>query len=255
MRNCTVSVIMPALNEEKNIREAVCNVAEGFDRFNVDGEIVLVNDGSSDKTGEIASSLAIEYPFLRVLHHERAQGIGASFWDGVRESGGEIVTMIPGDAENDVCEILRYLPLMDSVDIVIPFAYNREVRSLSRRLLSSLYRGIINFSFGMLLNYMNGTVMYRKCILGGVELKSKGFFYQTELLIKCIKKGYLYAEVPYCLKRRTEGRSKALTLKSVLGVNKAYLSTLASVYMFDREDRGISPGSVTALRRKTPGID
>ena len=65
-----------------------------------------------------------------------------------------------------------------------------------------MYKGIINLSFGMLLNYMNGAAMFRKSILRDYNLQNTGFFFQTELLIKSIKKGYLYAEVPCALKKR-----------------------------------------------------
>lgn len=88
--------------------------------------------------------------------------------------------MLPRDAENDAYEILRYLPLMEHVDIVIPFIYNQNMRSWKRRMVFKFYKGIIKLSFGMLLNYMNGSVMYRKCALQNITLKSSGFFYQAE---------------------------------------------------------------------------
>ena len=94
---------------------------------------------------------------------------------------------MPGDAENDAFETLRYLTLMDDVDIVIPFIYNKEVRTKTRRILSKMYKGIINLSFGMLLNYMNGAVMFRKSILRYYNLQNAGFFFQTELLVNSIK--------------------------------------------------------------------
>lgn len=83
--------------------------------------------------------------------------------------------MLPGDAENDAYEILRYLPLMEHVDIVIPFIYNKNVRSRKRRIISKFYKGIINLSFGRMLNYMNGSVMYRKCVLQNITLKAVVF--------------------------------------------------------------------------------
>jgi glycosyltransferase involved in cell wall biosynthesis len=250
MTKYKISVVMPSLNEEANLDEAVRNVIDGYNIFGINGQIVIVNDGSKDNTGKIATALSQEYPFIKVLHHENPQGIGASFWDGVWNSDGEIVAMIPGDGENDATETLRYLPLMDHVDIVIPFVYNKAVRSWKRRLLSVLYRGIINMSFGMSLNYMNGTVMYRKSILKDIVLNGKGFFYQTELLIKTIRKGYLFAEVPYALSQRGGGASKATGLKSLKKVMKAYLAALADVYLLKNSSTDISPDSVTAGRWK-----
>jgi glycosyltransferase involved in cell wall biosynthesis len=244
----SISVIMPSLNEASNISGAVSNVMNGFRQFSINGQIVIVNDGSSDSTGQIAEDLAAKYPFVKVLHHQTPQGIGASFWDGVWQSDGETVTMIPGDGENDAPETLRYLGMMDHVDILIPFVYNKNVRSLSRRLLSSAYRGIINMAFGMTLNYMNGTVMYRKCILEGLTFRSKGFFYQTELLIRTIRDGYLFAEVPYALNMRSSGQSKATTFRSLVKVTSNFLSIFRDIYFGEKKKRPLSPDSVTAAR-------
>jgi hypothetical protein len=158
--------------------------------------------------------------------------------------------MIPGDGENDAPETLRYLPVMEHVDIVIPFVYNKTVRSWKRRLLSRLYRGIINMTFGLTLNYMNGTVIYRTCILKDVTLKSTGFFYQTELLIKSIRRGYLFAEVPYALSQRGGGASKATTLKSLVRVARNYLAIFRDIHGTPA-GTGFDPASVTAGRWRT----
>ena len=235
---------MPALNEEKNIVRAVENVIESFDRVGISGEIIVMNDGSTDGTGNAVEGLIKKHSFIRLISHDKPEGIGGSFWEGIKKSQGEVVTMVPGDGENDAFEILRYLPLMEQVDVVIPFVYNANVRSLKRRLLSKLYKGIINLSFGMLLNYMNGTVMYRKCVLDNIDLKARC------LLIKCLKNGYMYAEVPYILKKRGTGGSKATTLKSLLGVMRGYLTVMASVYLGKKVNGRISPDSVTALKMK-----
>ncbi len=241
---------MPSLNEEKNLSEAVANVIKGFERLGIKGEIIIVNDGSSDKTGKIADELSSSYPFVRVLHHEQPQGIGGSFWDGVGNAKGEIVTMIPGDGENDAAEILRYLPLMEQVDMVVPFIYNRGVRSFRRRVLSIIYREIIKLSFGLSLNYMNGTVMYRQSIFQGITLKAGGFFYQTELLVKTILRGYLYAEVPCALKQRSSGESKATTLRSLIRVSLAYLGLLREVFARRGKSDGLSEDSATYRRQR-----
>jgi glycosyltransferase involved in cell wall biosynthesis len=222
-----ISVVMPALNEEHNIALAVENTVAAFQRLNTKGEIIVINDGSTDRTAEIVEGLSRKYPFLKLIRHASPKGIGRSFWDGVEASSGENVTMLPGDAENDAHEILRYLPLMAQVDIVIPFVFNQGQRPFLRRLISKIYRGVINLTFGTSLNYMNGTVLYRRCVLESVELQSDGFFYQTELLVKCLRAGFLYAEVPYGLKRRAKGKSKALSLKSFRRLSADYLRTYA----------------------------
>lgn len=240
---------MPALNEENLLTGAVHDVLKTFTRLGISGEVVIVNDGSTDRTRDIADSFASKLSNVHVIHHSSSQGIGASFWEGAMHASGNVVTMLPGDGENDSYEILRYLPLMDQVDIVVPFVYNREIRTLSRRLVSKLYKGIINLTFGLLLNYMNGTVMYRRPVLLSLGLESRGFFYQTELLIKAIRRGYLYAEVPYALKERAEGKSKALTLRSLVKLSKDYIRAIRAVYFRDMSVLPLVTPSLTASRR------
>jgi glycosyltransferase involved in cell wall biosynthesis len=250
MASYQITVVMPALNEEKNVVRAVTETMDAFEQLRIVGEVLLVNDGSKDETAKLAEELKQRYNNLQVIHHEKPHGIGSSFWEGGQKAHGEVVTMLPGDGENDPVEILRYLPLMREVDIVVPFVYNQEVRGRRRRWVSRTYKAIINLSFGLLLNYMNGTVMYRRSVLQSLDLHSKGFFYQTELLIKAIRKGYLYAEVPYALGTRTTGKSKALTLRSLFKLTKDFLLTAYSVYFVDRGREAHYPTeSVTGQRR------
>lgn len=250
MSSYKITVIVPALDEEANLPSCVDNIVASLGRVGVSGELIIINDGSSDKTGNLAEKCSFRHPFIRVIHHAFPQGIGASFWEGVQKARGEIVVMIPGDGENDAAEILQYLPLMEEVDIVIPFVSDPEVRTRKRRLLSYLYRRIINATSGLPVRNVTGTVMYRKAILKDISLKSRGFFYQSELLIKTAALGYLYKEVPYFLKRRIGGTSKSTTLKSLMDIVRSYLSVMIDIH-FRMKDAGKAlSGSKTAARRK-----
>ena len=225
-----LTVVMPALNEEKNILAAVNATIEAFNDLKIDGEIIVVNDGSSDRTEELMRGAMQKDGRIRLIKHDTPKGIGASFWDGVEKAGGEAVVLIPGDNEVDSAEALRYFPLMRHVDIIIPFVYNREVRNAFRNILSLAFRLIINMTFTVNLNYTNGTVIYRKSILSKLSHCSNGFFYQAENLIKLIKRGYLFAEVPYYLKRRESGVSTAVSYPSFYNVVKGYLQLIRAIY-------------------------
>ena len=206
-----LTVVMPALNEERNIVAAVDATVKAFEDLKIDGEIIIVDDGSSDRTGELASGLIKKDSRIRIIRHDTPNGIGASFWAGVKTAAGDAVVLIPGDNEVDPEEALRYFSLMQHVDIIIPFVYNREVRNAFRNILSLAFRLIINMTFTVNLNYTNGTVIYRKSVLSKLSHYSNGFFYQAESLIKLIKQGYLFAEVPYYLQRRKFGTSTAFS--------------------------------------------
>lgn len=230
----SLSVIMPCLNEQDNVASAIRRTLVAFDRHGIEGEIVVINDGSTDDTAGVVRALAERHPNVRLIEHARPRGIGFSYWDGVRNARHDFVTMFPGDDENDPEDALLYYYLTRDVDIIVPFIHNVEVRSIWRRLISSMYRFIINMSFGMNLNYTNGTVVYNRAILDGVTLKSSGFLYQAELLIKLIRAGYLYAETPHFLLRRSSGKTKALTIKSLLQVTRGYLRLIWEIHVLRR---------------------
>ena len=119
---------MPALNEENSIHYAIQNVIASFNKLSLNGEIIIVNDGSTDETKRICESIVSQHSNIHLINHRKSEGIGKSYWDGVKESKGECVTWIPADGENNAYEILRYFPLMEHVDIIIPYVYNREMR-------------------------------------------------------------------------------------------------------------------------------
>lgn len=227
----TITVVMPCLNEEANIADAAISTLRALDRKGIVGELIIVNDGSSDGTQAVAERIAASDSRVRIIRHTERQGIGASFFDGALASTMDYVTMFPGDNENDPDDALTYFSMTQHVDIIVPFIYNIEIRSRLRRVVSSGYRFIINMSFGTNLNYTNGTVIYNSAILREVELEAKGFFYQAELLIKLIRRGYLYAETPHFLGDRQSGKTKALTLKSLREVMMAYLRLVKEVHI------------------------
>lgn len=229
-----ISVIMPALNEETAVQDAVTGCLNAFGKQGLDGEVVVINDGSTDMTPVIVRSIMVSDGRVKLVEHTRPMGIGASFWDGVKAADGACVTMIPGDNENDPNEILRYTRLIDHVDAVVPYVVNKEVRPFFRNLVSGLFTRIINCTFGTAFRYTNGTVIYRRSVLGTIECKNNGFFYQAETLVKVARRGYLYAEVPYFLSRRTGGVSKAISFSSLKKVIGGYCSLVGDIYFSGR---------------------
>lgn len=245
-----ITVIMPALNEEKNIQAAIENSTRAFDDLQINGEIIVVDDGSTDNTERLINAMIQKDNRVKRIKHLTSQGIGGSFWDGVDNAAADIVVMLPGDNENDPWEIFRYYKLLSHVDMVIPFVFNKEARSLFRNTLSFLYRFIINTTFLVNLNYTNGTVMYRKSVLKESDCRNTGFFFQTDILIRTVKRGYLFAEVPYRIGLRRGGLSKAVSFPSFLCVVRGYLRLIRDYYFRTNGKRRVSfaDGSMTAKR-------
>jgi glycosyltransferase involved in cell wall biosynthesis len=251
MNRKTISVIMPALNEELSLVPSVANVLECFRNLGIDGELIIVNDGSSDSTGLIAEELASRHDAVRVLHHATSKGIGEVFRNALSHSCGEFVVYIPGDGEIDAAEILRYMPLLAKVDMVVPYVINPEIRSRLRRLISTGYHVVMTMTFSISLKYLNGTVIYRTSILEGITLRNTGFFYQAELLIKAIRLNYSYEEVPYVQRKRINGSSKSVTKSALMQVIKGYIVMVQELSFSSDERSGFLPLTVSSKTHET----
>lgn len=226
----SITFVVPALNEEKTVRNTVNEIISVLEKNSIEGEIILVNDGSNDDTGRIADEIADSNHCVKVVHHKQPMGIGCCFREGVEKASKKAVTWLPGDGENDPYEIVKYISLLEHVDIVNPFVINPTERPFLRRFLSQIYLLIVNLLFGTSFHYTNGNVLYRREVFDQVKNISNGFFYQTECLVKAVRAGFIFAEVPVVLKKRKEGRSKALSPKSIYNVFKEFIRVFADIY-------------------------
>jgi len=253
MGKADITVIMPALNEEKNILDAIEGTMKVFERLAIQGELIVINDGSTDQTEALVNGIMKKDDRIRMIKHESPQGLGVSFWDGVDSAHGDAVVVLPGDNENIPEEILRYCRLLEHVDIVVPFIFNKGARALARSVLSFIYRSIINGTFAVNFNYTNGTILYRRSILRGLDFRSSGFFCQTDILVRLVKKGYLFAEVPYRISARKGGVSKAVSFRSFLRVAGGYLRLVRDIYFtkHKKDEIHFTDDSATALRRRS----
>ncbi len=225
----SVTVVVPALNEEANLRDAVDSLLTALEQCAADWEILIVNDGSTDSTPILAGELSRRDPRIRVLHHDVPRGIGFSFREGVAASTKDAITWMPGDGENEPQEVLKWLPVLAHVDIVNPFVINRSVRSRGRRVLSTLYLWIVNLAFGTTFNYTNGNVIYRRRVFDVVTQMADGFSFQLECLVKAVRAGFTFAEVPVRLLGRKHGKSKAVSFKSFRAVVRDFLRLFVEV--------------------------
>jgi len=228
----SISIIVPCLNEENNIIGTLNSIEKATKNLKIDYEIIVIDDGSVDGTARVVSNYINKKQRIKLISNTNNQGIGFSFILGAKKSNKDSVIMIPGDNENDAYESLKFIKLLDHVDIIIPFVLNREIRSINRRLLSSIYRFIINISFGMNLNYSNGTVIYKRKLLQDIELISEGFFYQAELLIRLIRSGNSYCEIPHIIKQNSpERKSRATTIKSFINLTISFCKVFIGVHL------------------------
>lgn len=236
-----ISVVVPALNEEDSIGAVISDTLECFDRLGLDGEMIVVNDGSRDRTRDITESFMRRDSRVTLIHHHDPHGIGASFMEGCSRAKGEFVTMLPGDHENIPEETLKLLHDRDDCEAIVPYVQNPEQRSWFRRSVSRLFTLIVNMAFLTRFKYTNGTNIYRSDLLRNLEIRSNGFFYQTEILVKILMNGARIRHLPYRISERKSGDNKAISLKSLMSVSGDFVSLLAFRYFKSNDSKCTNP--------------
>lgn len=218
-----ISIIVPAYNEEKNLSDAIVSLCATLKSKGISEqcEIIIFNDCSKDKTGEIADSLAKTNVNIRVFHNKKNMGLGYNFKEGVKVAKGEYITWLPGDNENLMDSFVETLNYAGMADIIIPFTANQEVRPFIRRLVSNIYTKTNNLLFGLDLTYYNGLSVYKREFLNILMPQmTHSFAFSAEIIINLLKSGATHIEVPIKIKPRTHGKSSAFKTKNIIGVVK-----------------------------------
>lgn len=220
----TVSVIIPAKDEAAHIEAAVRAAFAALAHYALPGEVIAIDDGSQDATYAKLASLRQEFPDLSLRQHSTAWGFGASFLDGVAHAQGQYVVLLPGDHENDADSVLRHVASIQDEDVLIAYVTNPQARTRARQALSSLYTAILNLSFGHRLRYYNGTSIYRTERLRALRIRSRGYFFSAEILLKLLRERPRYREIPIRLNVTGKQGSQALTLRSFRQVATDFLA-------------------------------
>ncbi len=206
-----ISVVVAAFNEEDNIAAAIESVHSGFKGFSENYEILVVNDGSIDKTGMIAELEAKKDARVRVVHNERNRGNAYSLFRGYQLAAKEYVTVFPGDNDLSASYLRDFLREMGSADILMTYMLSMQNRPLYRRILSRTFVCLLNTLFGLKVKNYNGAPLYRTADIRSLNVKSsQGMTLLAECLVRLLKSGATYKEIPSDFVGRKGGQSRAL---------------------------------------------
>jgi len=212
-----LSVFFPAYNEEENVPIVVERALQILPQVADEYEVIVVNDGSQDRTGEVAEELARTHPCVRVIHHERNLGYGAALRTGFRVARYPWVAFTDSDGQFDFADIRQFLPLTDSADLILGYRLQRA-DSIIRRVFTFGWALIPRILLGMdVRDYSCGFKLIRKSVIEAVEpLQGEEKVYQIELLVKAKRQGFRFAEVGVHHYPRTFGQQTGASLRVVL---------------------------------------
>jgi dolichol-phosphate mannosyltransferase len=232
MKNSTLSVVVPARDEEDNLAGAVETLLSVVDGRVDDYEVFIVDDGSTDGTGTVAERLASEHPRVFALHNEHPRGLGGVIRQGLERARMTHFLWVDGKGATTAEALDAILARGDEADLVVPYPVNQKERPMLRRLISRAFVGILNVTFGLRLHYYTHVLLCRTEAAAGVRVHSDSTAGLAERLIKLIKAGHSYVEVGVEDVYGDEGRrTKAFKLRNITGVAAFYLRTVWEVYV------------------------
>jgi glycosyltransferase involved in cell wall biosynthesis len=229
----SISVIIPALNEERNLEATVRVVVDAVKKIFEEYEIIIFNDGSTDRTAEVADKLAQGNENIAVIHHPRSCCLGGVYKQGIKLAKMTYIILVSGKDDTTAESLSRIFSLRGKADIIISFVskVSGEKRSLIRNLFSRFFVLVLNSIFRLKLRYYNHWVLHKRAIINSLDIKTNSYAYQAEVLIKLIKSGYSYREVGVISKMKKGIKSKAFTFYNLFGVLLFLFRTIYEIYL------------------------
>jgi len=213
----SLSVVLPAYNEAENIKRTVTEAVSYAERNFNDYEVIVVNDGSTDGTGEIVEELALTNPRIILVNHEKNSGYGAALRSGFDRASLDYLFLMDSDGQFDISDIERLVPFIDTFDIIVGYREKRADPAI-RSLNTWLYHLYVGLLFGLRMKDMDCAfkMFPRRAYEAVKPIKSGGALFSAELIIKWKKKGFSIKEVPVRHFPRKFGRQTGANIRVIL---------------------------------------
>jgi len=215
-----LSLFFPAYNEEFNLKNTVEKAIPVLKSVAEKYEILIINDGSKDKTQLVADDLAKKYSFIRVITHNPNRGYGGAFKSGIYNSKYEWITFTDADGQFDFSEFPKLMEKQSetNADLVIGFYLKRAVGFMTV-LTSKLWEALVFIMFGLKVTDIDcGFKLFRKKVVDTIpKLEAeRGPFINSEFLIKARSKDFKIVEIGVHHYPRKAGAATGRQLKVIL---------------------------------------
>jgi glycosyltransferase involved in cell wall biosynthesis len=236
-----ITVGIPAFNEEENIETTVNTILSAVNLANnIKVEIIIVNDGSTDKTGEISDRIASANNKIRVIHNKVNSGLGIFIQTIIREAKYDKFCLIAGDGNVTLSTIKNYFLNSMKADLVMVYILNTEDRLQSRSVLSSLYSLLYCIFFKVHVKYINGAVVYPTKLLREMDIKGKRYSFASEVAVKLLRQGASFYEMGGYIKPNVH-KSSAMKIRNLIDVVLSFLYLIYEVNIKFKEKYSHKP--------------
>lgn len=231
MSNPELSVVVLAYNEEQGLEPTVRRTLEVMNDLSVPYEVVIVEDGSTDRTPEIARALAEAHPQVRVVHHDHNKGSGMAIRSGVDASRGEKIIYVPADGQFDVTEIKRFLKASELADIVIGARLERSDYTLFRLVSSWGFLFLVRLLFGTTFRDVNWVHLWHRKVFESCYIRSEGVFLLEEIIVRAARRNFSFVEIESKYRPRRGGQATGGNPRTILKTFKEMLAVRAELWL------------------------
>lgn len=220
MNTKSLTLFLPCYNEEANLKKVIKDATDILPKIIDEFEILIIDDGSQDRTGEIADNLSSQKKEIRVVHHSKNMGYGAALRSGFKHSTKNLVFFTDGDGQFNLDEITKLLPHINRYEIVTGYRINRR-DPLSRRINASLWNWLVNIIFRVRVRDINCAFkLFQRKIFNSLNLESDGAFINAEIFARARRANYRIKEVGVNHYPRLKGKQTGANIRVILGAFK-----------------------------------
>ena len=238
-----ISIILPAYNEEDNIAKAVEQAVHCVKALFQDWEVIVVNDGSQDKTGEIIDGLSEQNERVIALHHSTNQGYGAALKTGILQARQELIFFCDSDLQFHLSELVLPLTWIEQYDIVIGYRAKRQ-DPWHRRLNALGWKALVRLLLGLQVRDIDCAFkLFRSAVFSAIKIGAVGAMVNTDILVQATRMGFKIKEVPVTHFPRLRGQQTGANIQVVLRAFK-------ELFWLSRKLRNIHPIVFTYDRRR-----
>lgn len=205
-----LTFLVIAYNEEGGLRATVEEIVGWLRGHGRQAQVLVLDDGSTDRTPGIADQLAAEYPSVEVFHHPKNVGQLLNIRKGLELARTTWFTIIPADGQMVVSSLDLFLPHVGKYDIIFGFPNNEGERGRSRVILSHLWRLYLLALFNVSVTYLAGLIIAPVDLVRRIEPRTGGFLGWYETMVRAVLGGARFMQVPFLMRPRIGGVSKAL---------------------------------------------
>jgi glycosyltransferase involved in cell wall biosynthesis len=191
-----IAVALPAYNEAESLPRTVPPVVAALRKVTDDFEVVVVDDGSRDRTADVVRELSQQYPEVRLVQHPVNLGYGAAVWTGITSGQKEFIFFTDADGQFDINELARFIPFTGEYDLIIGYRAPRGDPPL--RLVNAFgWKMFVTLLFGYVARDIDCAFkLFRREVLDHVYVESRGAAFSAEFLVKARDRGFRIKELP-----------------------------------------------------------